>query len=259
MMVASKLLGLFSGSRQPAKSRACVPPDTRVYAIGDVHGRLDLLIAMLDRIDVDDAGRPPADTSIVLLGDLVDRGPHSAQVIDHVIERDWHGRSVKVLQGNHEEVMLLALSGDLEAMRFWTRIGGGETMASYGVPAELIERGNAQQLFDDFVARIPRSHCALLYRTVDHVTIGDYAFVHAGIRPGIPLDKQKVNDLRWIRGEFLDHEGDLGAVVVHGHTITETVEEYDNRIGIDTGAYATGRLTVLGLEGQERWYLSSGE
>jgi serine/threonine protein phosphatase 1 len=258
-MVASKLLGLFGASRQPVRSRAGVPPGERVYAIGDVHGRLDLLIAMLDRIDADDANRPSADTTIVLLGDLVDRGPQSAQVVDHVIERDWRGRSVKILQGNHEEVMLLALAGDLEAMRFWTRIGGGETMASYGVPAALIESGNAQQLFDDFVGRIPRSHCALLYRTVDHVTIGDYAFVHAGIRPGVPLEKQKVNDLRWIRGEFLDYEGDLGAVVVHGHTITETVEEYDNRIGIDTGAYATGRLTVLGLEGGERWYLSSAD
>jgi len=257
--MVAKLLGLFGASRRPVRSRAGVPPGTRVYAIGDVHGRLDLLTAMLDRIDADDARRGPADTTIVLLGDLVDRGPQSAQVIDHVVERDWRGRSLKILQGNHEEVMLLALSGDLEAMRFWTRIGGGETMASYGVPAALIEGGNAQQLFEDFVRRIPRSHCALLYRMVDHVTVGDYAFVHAGIRPGIPLEKQRVNDLRWIRGEFLDHEGDLGAVVVHGHTITATVEEYDNRIGIDTGAYTTGRLTVLGLEGVERWYMSSAD
>lgn len=258
-MVAGKLRGLFGASRTPAPSRAAVPPGERVYAIGDVHGRLDLLIEMLDRIDADDARRGPADTTIVLLGDLVDRGPESAQVIDHVIERDWRGRSVKILQGNHEEVMLLALSGDLEAMRFWTRIGGGETMESYGVPAALIESGNAQQLVVDFTSRIPRSHCALLYRTIDHVTIGDYAFVHAGVRPGITIEKQKVADLRWIRGEFLAHEGDLGAVVVHGHTITETVEEYDNRIGIDTGAYVTGRLTVLGLEGRERWYLSSAD
>jgi len=258
-MIATRLKGMFGGKRAaaPIARGPAVPAGERVYAIGDVHGRLDLLEELLDRIDADDAARGAAKTTIVFLGDLVDRGPQSRQVIDHVITRDWKGRAVRHLQGNHEEVFLLALTGDPEAVRYWTRIGGNEAMMSYGVPGELLARGTSLAIGEDFIPRVPRDHILFLNRMTDHVTIGDYAFVHAGVRPGVALEKQKPSDLRWIRDEFLDHEGDHGAVIVHGHTITEDVEEYPNRIGIDTGAFSSGRLTALGLEGAERWYLQT--
>lgn len=255
-MLSSALRRLFQEpSRLPA--RAYIPDGQRVYAIGDVHGRADLLENLLGEIERDDAGRPAAQTTIVLLGDLVDRGPHSRQVIDRLLDRDWGARAVRYLLGNHEEVMLRALAGDLEIVRFWMRIGGAETMTSYGVDAETLAEGSAQKILDAFIPNVPRGHQALLHRMEDRVSIGDYCFVHAGIRPGVALERQQVEDLRWIRREFLDFEGDHGAVIVHGHTVTEDVEEFDNRIGIDTGAYRTGRLSALGLEGSARWRLAT--
>lgn len=260
-MVVARLKALLRPTDETSPPRRArgpsVPPGERVYAIGDVHGRLDLLETLLDWIDADDAMRRPARSTVVFLGDLIDRGPHSRQVIDHVIARDWRGRAVRHLQGNHEEVMLLALSGDLEGMRFWSRIGGEATLESYGVPRAVVSQGTAQDMVDALLPLVPRAHTAFLNKMEDRIAIGNYLFVHAGIRPGIAVEKQKVSDLRWIRDEFLAHEGDHGAVVVHGHTITDEVEEYPNRIGIDTGAFASGRLTALVLDGDERDYLAT--
>jgi serine/threonine protein phosphatase 1 len=246
----------FLGFKRKAQVAAMAQGE-RVYAIGDVHGRLDLLTALLDSIDRDDAGRDVARTRIVLLGDLVDRGPQSKQVIDHLIERDWHGREVAMLKGNHEEVFLLTLAGDLEATRFWLRIGGAETMISYGTPAELIESGDPLDIAEDFMRRVPSGHVAFLQSMGDSLVIGGYCFVHAGIKPGVPIDRQKPADLRWIRDRFLDYEGSHGAMIVHGHSIATEVENLHNRIGIDTGAYASGKLTSVGLEGDQRWFLST--
>ena len=255
-------MGLFGFGRKsnggpPALAGTGVPAGERVYAVGDVHGRLDLLTALLDAIDRDDAGRDDAETRIVLLGDLVDRGPELKQVIDHVLTRDWRGRDVAVLKGNHEEVFLLTLAGDLEATRFWLRIGGAETMISYGTPVELIDRAGALDVVEDFAPRVPADHVAFLHGLADRVSIGGYCFVHAGIKPGVPIDRQKPADLRWIRDRFLDYEGGHGATIVHGHSIATDVENLHNRIGIDTGAYATGKLTAVGLEGDRRWFLST--
>ncbi|THD35441.1 MAG: serine/threonine protein phosphatase [Sphingomonas sp.] len=250
---------LFGGSpaSDGARGDANVPAGQRVYAIGDVHGRLDLLTELLDAIDRDDAGRDPAKTTIVLLGDLVDRGPQSKQVIDHLIARDWRGRDVAMIKGNHEEVFLLTLAGDLEATRFWLRIGGAETMMSYGTPAELIDRAGPLDIAVDFMARVPQEHVAFLQSMGDTLVVGGYCFVHAGIKPGVPIDRQKPADLRWIRDRFLDYEGSHGATIVHGHSIATEVESLHNRIGIDTGAYASGKLTAVGLEGERRWFLAT--
>lgn len=234
-----------------------VPPGERLYAIGDVHGRLDLLTHLLDAIDRDDAARGEAATRVVLLGDLVDRGPQSKQVIDHLLTRDWGARQPVFLKGNHEEVFLLTLAGNMEAARFWTRIGGAATMASYGVVDALIDSGDTLSLCEAFAARVPDAHAMFLNRMADTLVVGGYCFVHAGIRPGVPLDRQKPEDLRWIRERFLDYEGSHGTIIVHGHSISPAVEDLHNRIGIDTGAYATGKLTAVGIEAGHRWFLST--
>lgn len=259
-MVMARLRSLLSSVQTDMPRRGAqpsVPEGERVYAIGDVHGRLDLLETLLDWIDSDDALRGPARTTIVFLGDLVDRGPHSRQLLDHILAREWRDKTVRFVIGNHEEVFLLVLGGDLEAARFWTRIGGDQTMLSYGVDPDVVGTGSAQDLIDAFVPLVPDEHHAFLNAMIDQHRIGSYTFVHAGVRPGVALDKQKPGDLRWIRKEFLDFEGDYGTVVVHGHSISDQAEEYANRIGIDTGAYASGHLTALVLEGSARRYLST--
>lgn len=258
-MIGRHFKSLFGGRRGGALATggAHVPSGERLYAIGDVHGRLDLLTRLLDAIDRDDAGREPADTRVVLLGDLVDRGPQSKRVIDHLLERDWGERRPVFLKGNHEEVFLLTLAGNLEAARFWTRIGGAETMASYGVAQTLIDSGDTLSLCEDFARRVPDAHAMFLNRMIDSLVVGGYCFVHAGIKPGVPLDRQKPEDLRWIRDRFLDFEGSHGTIVVHGHSISPAVEELHNRIGIDTGAYASGTLTAVGIEAGHRWFLST--
>lgn len=257
MIGSLKRLFGVSAEPRPSATGTAVPEGERLYAVGDVHGRLDLLTDLLDTITADDDSREPADTRIVLLGDLVDRGPESKQVIEHLITRDWGKRTPVFLKGNHEEVFLLTLAGNLEATRWWTKIGGAETMLSYGVDEELIESDDTLALSEDFVPRVPDAHVAFLHKLRDSLVVGGYCFVHAGIKPGVPLDRQKPEDLRWIRDSFLDYEGSHGMVVVHGHSISSGVEEMHNRIGIDTGAYASGTLTAVGIEAGQRWFLST--
>jgi serine/threonine protein phosphatase 1 len=178
-------------------------------------------------------------------------------VVQRALELKQSGRAVRFLMGNHEEVFLKALGGSLEALRFFVKIGGRATILSYGFAAAEYVRLDYDELLPELIARVPAEHVAFLQSFEDRIAIGDYLFVHAGIRPRVPIEDQAGGDLRWIRSEFLDFRGDHGAVVVHGHTITDAVEERPNRIGIDTGAFASGRLTALGLEGGERWYLST--
>jgi serine/threonine protein phosphatase 1 len=251
------MLRRFLPARRDAEPLAALPPGHRVYAVGDIHGRLDLLEAALARIAADDAARGPAETSLVFLGDLVDRGPDSAGVVERLRRLGTERAGTRFLLGNHEEVFLLALAGDTRALRLFCRIGGRETLISYGVSADDYERLSYEEVAERLVALVPPSHRAFLDRFEQLVVLGDYAFSHAGVRPGVPLAEQKGEDLRWIREPFLDHRGALEKVVVHGHTIREEVEFRRHRIGIDTGAYATGRLTVLGLESGERWIVDS--
>jgi serine/threonine protein phosphatase 1 len=239
---------------------AALPDGQRVYAIGDVHGRLDLLDQLLDQIVADDRARPAADTHIVFLGDLMDRGPDSAGVIDRAIELSQTlGDKVHFLMGNHEEVYLSAASGDEKLVRFFCKIGGRETILSYDITPQEYRALNMEELAARMTDLLPRRHIEFVSSFKDRIVMGDYAFVHAGVRPGTPIDEQKPKDLRWIREDFLVDDSPHDKLIVHGHTITEDVEECPNRIGIDTGAYMSGVLTALCLEGQTRWYLKTGQ
>lgn len=228
-----------------------------MYAIGDIHGRLDLLDELLARIGADNRAREPAKVTVVFLGDLIDRGPHSAQVIERL--RTWQPTDAGVvfLCGNHEEVLLRVLAGEPAILPDWLKFGGAECLASYGLdPGELAdcEEGEAIAAIR---AAVPAEHRAFLKGFADTFRFGDYLFVHAGIRPGLDVAAQAQKDLRWIRHPFLDDRSDHGFVVVHGHTISDGVEERPNRIGIDTGAYRSGVLTALAIEGTERWFLDT--
>jgi len=232
-----------------------IPAGQRVYAIGDIHGRLDLFERLIQTIEADDSSRGPADTTMVLLGDLVDRGPDSSRVIDRA--RRWaRQRQVRIIGGNHEEMFLAAFDRD-EALRHFLRYGGKETLLSYPIDERTYKRATLEELRSLMPMIVPSEHVAFMKNMEPHVQIGDYLFVHAGIRPGLPLEEQQQSDLRWIRSEFLNDQRDHGFVVVHGHTITDEVETRPNRIGIDTGAFASGCLTAIGLEGADRWYLNT--
>ncbi|WP_303759216.1 metallophosphoesterase family protein [Sphingobium yanoikuyae] len=243
--------------------RDALPPnvgnDRRVYAIGDIHGRLDLLDQLLGMLVADNALRPARQRCLVLLGDLIDRGPHSAQVIERVRALHGSGGDIRLLKGNHEEIFVMAARGDQGAVSFFRRIGGMETLASYGLPLSLSADMDDRAIAHWMMNYIPRADVDFLDSFVDHLTVGDYLFVHAGIRPKVPIAEQRPSDLRWIRGDFLNHGGRHDKMVVHGHSITPEVENLANRIGIDTGAYYSGRLTAIGLEGADRWFLQTGE
>ena len=229
----------------------------RAYAIGDVHGRLDLLDDLLAQVEVDDAAKDPAKVTIVFLGDLIDRGPQSAQVVERL--RRYHPSFAKTvfLMGNHEEVMLRILAGETDILPDWLRFGGTECLQSYGIdPFELQSRGRAEAL-KMLRNAIPKEHVKFLSGFVDTASFGSYLFVHAGIRPGVALAEQIPQDLRWIRMPFLDDATDHDCIVVHGHTICEAVDARPNRIGVDTGAYRTGVLTALGIEGDDRWIIQT--
>jgi serine/threonine protein phosphatase 1 len=244
-------------ARDDEAAMPAVPAGQRVYAVGDIHGRCDLFAALLAAIEDDDSASIPAETTVVLLGDLVDRGPDSAGVI--ALARDWQSRRrVRILGGNHEEMFLRGFD-EIEIFRHFLRHGGRETVLSYGVDRASFLQATleeAQRLMRDAV---PREDIAFLESFEDMVTIGDYLFVHAGIDPRVPLDEQNGRDLRWIREPFLSHSDSYGPVVVHGHTICDAPEDCGNRIGIDTGAFMSGRLTALVLEGTARRYLEAFE
>ncbi|MCZ8170492.1 MAG: metallophosphoesterase [Brevundimonas sp.] len=251
----SRLRQLFGSDVPP--SSAAVPAGQRVYAVGDIHGRADLFAELITAIEADDAARAPATTTVILLGDLIDRGPDSAGVIR--LARDWQARrTVRILTGNHEEMFLAALHR-ADVMRPFLRFGGRETLLSYPIDPEAYSRADIDEVMELARAAVPAEDLTFIAGFEDQVTIGDYHFVHAGVRPGQPLDAQRLGDLRWIREPFLTWAGDFGAVVVHGHTITEEPAIRANRIGIDTGAFDSGRLTALGLEGTDRWLLQTAE
>jgi len=247
---------MFEPLRQMFRSRAAsrplpaVPDGTRYYAVGDVHGRLDLFEALIGAIERDDRQASVAETTIVLLGDLVDRGPDSAGVVARA--RAWQAeRKVRLLAGNHEEMFLHSLE-DVGVLRHFLRHGGRETALSYGIPREEYDRATMEGVQALLVAAVPTEDRRFLSMAKNYVIAGDYLFVHAGIAPHVPLEEQEEHHLRWIREPFLDHAEPHDHFVVHGHTITETIDERLNRIGIDTGAYRSGCLTALVLEGTSR-------
>lgn len=239
----------------------CLPAGEAVYAIGDIHGHLDLLEQLLNLIAVDVTDKDWSRVSLVFLGDFIDRGPQSQAVVERLRQGPRPGPLAATrwicLIGNHEQVMLNFLD-DVAAGQMWLRHGGLETVRSYlnepPLPGWQHDTAGVQALLQrhlpvahrDFLANLPLSH-----------QIGDYFFVHAGIRPGIALDSQDQTDLTWIRHEFLQDRRWHGKVVVHGHTPSPQPESLFNRIGVDTGAYASGRLSAVVLNGSGRRFLGT--
>ncbi|HYZ23062.1 MAG TPA: metallophosphoesterase family protein [Rhodopila sp.] len=230
---------------------AVLPPGRRIYAIGDVHGCLDRLVTMHEMIAQDLAERPAVHTTLIHLGDYIDRGSDSAQVIDWLI----NGPPVPAdefvnLMGNHEQMMLAAVAGvDRESASHWLINGGGESLLSWGIsrsvpPAEWAER-------------IPRQHLLFIRDLTINCRIGPYFFVHAGVQPGVPLAQQSRHDMLWIREPFLSSRADHGAVIVHGHTPKRQPIVQPNRIAIDTGAVVGGALTCVVLEDDKLGFLQS--
>jgi serine/threonine protein phosphatase 1 len=236
-----------------------LPQGQLVYAVGDIHGRADLLQALLRQIEDDARSSADAKTkTLVFLGDYVDRGPDSADVVETLINRLPQNFETHFLKGNHE-ALLLGFLYDASLLLHWLMNGGGATMASYGVDVEGLEGSRARPgtWREAFAAAIPATHVRFCESLKLGVSIGDYHFVHAGVRPGIPLDAQTEADLIWIRKEFLDYPDPFGKVVVHGHTPGNTPDVRANRIGIDTGAFFTGRLTALRLEDGSQKFLQT--
>lgn len=246
-----------SKSVPSARNGFAIPAGQRVYAIGDIHGRDDLFAELLGKIEADHAARPPACATLILLGDLVDRGPASAEVVERAMGIAAPFEAVRLLVGNHEECFLAALSGERSRVRYFFRIGGDKTIQSYWGDDDAYHAASIDELADGLAAKVPAEHVDFLRRGEDMIRIGDYVFVHAGVRPGVALERQSRSDLRWIRDEFLDSEAEWPGVVVHGHTINAQVDFGAGRIGIDTGAYASGVLTAIGLEGCEQWFLAT--
>lgn len=242
----------------PAPAVRQIPAGERVYAIGDIHGRLDLLEKLVAAIRADNAARVPARVRIILVGDIIDRGPDSAAIVDRCMAFTARTDAFVVLKGNHEAMMVDALRGDFIALALWLRQGGGAALQSWGVAEEVIADGASPALIRAARDRVPPEVIAWLTDLPLMYRIGDYLFVHAGIRPGRQIEDQSNEDLLWIRREFLESEEDQGVVVVHGHSVSDDgVTIRPNRIGIDTGAYRTGLLSALALEGDHRWILAS--
>jgi serine/threonine protein phosphatase 1 len=247
--------GLVGSDAKRARGKA----GCRAYAVGDIHGRLDLLNQVIGFIEADIAAQPPMRNFVVFLGDLIDRGPESAGVIERLRTYAPENATVVFLAGNHEEILLRILAGDSGIVASWLKFGGAECAESYGLDPAALKRTDELSAVALLRDKIPASHRDFLEGLADTFRFGDYLFVHAGIRPGIALEEQEQADLRWIREAFLNDDKEHGFIVVHGHTIVPEVEERRNRIGIDTGAYRSGILTALVIEEDGRRYLRTGE
>ncbi|MEG3617103.1 metallophosphoesterase family protein [Magnetovibrio sp. PR-2] len=232
-----------------------IPPGTRVYAVGDIHGRSDLLDQLLQTIAKDSVSAPD-EVHLVFLGDYVDRGPDSKRVLERFVglkrERPFIDFEIHILKGNHEVLMETFLNGDDGDI--WFNAGGLATLVSYDVPY-LPKDGPMMR--ESLAYALPKSHKKLLSKMENIHCVGDYAFVHAGVRPGVPIDQQDPDDLTWIRRVFLDSEEDFGKMVVHGHTPVAVPDVLPNRIAIDTKAWCSNTLTAIVLEGESQRFLST--
>ena len=233
-----------------------IPGGCRIYAVGDIHGRADLLEDLARQIEVDLAIAPAPKALAIFLGDYIDRGLQSAEVVDR-LSRGHFPTQLIALRGNHEQILLDALV-DETVFGSWRQFGGLELLASYGVDISDVIRGKGyKQARAELVAKLPARHRAFFESLPTSYSLGDYFFCHAGVRPGVSLSAQRDKDLMWIRQEFLDVKDFFGKVVVHGHAATDKPQLLANRINIDTGAYATGNLTCLVLEGASQRLLST--
>lgn len=242
---------MWKSSRE-AKSlgQASLPEGVRVYAVGDIHGRTDLLQYQLAQIAADETLYPCPRTIIVFLGDYIDRGPDSRGTIDALLGCA-RGRDVVCLKGNHEALILHFLDRP-ETLNDWRQLGGLETLVSYGLRPSLSRSdGDHERLSDELRDALPPQHLGFLQSLPSSFVCGDFLFVHAGVRPGFALRKQTEYDLLWIRDEFLQHGLPFEKYVVHGHTPVRAPDIRTNRANIDTGAFATGRLSCVAIEGAD--------
>ena len=247
-----RLANLFRLNRHGTGS----PMRERIYAIGDIHGRLDLLRALLIAIEVDALARAPMPTRVVILGDFIDRGPDSRKLMT-IFAKEKSSRVV-VLKGNHEAALVDALRGDHDAMDLWMAYGGAATLRSFGAAETELDPDDSRALIELARNIIPKNLVVWLERLPVYYRRGPYYFVHAGVRPGVSLERQSVDDQLWIRDEFTQSTSDHGAVIVHGHSINEGGAVFcPNRIGVDTGAYRTEVLSAVGLEADNQWAVTN--
>ena len=246
MGLFSKFAALLDDKPPPPRGRS----GEVAYAVGDIHGRLDLLDLMIAVIgkDAQTQGRP---ARLIFLGDYIDRGPASAGVLERLTHLQMPGIAVTLLAGNHEEALLRIIDGDHGYLGDWLSYGGDACVRSYGLDPRRLREIAPEIAAREIRAAVPASHQAMLRGLEDSFTFGDYVFAHAGVRPGIPIPEQNPSDLRWIREGFLDSRKHYGYVVVHGHTIVTDVEHLPNRVAIDTGAYRTGKLSAVVIRDDE--------
>jgi serine/threonine protein phosphatase 1 len=259
MLARRKLRQMFAARQRVDVETASVPDGMRVYAIGDIHGRPDLVERIHELILQDmRTANPIARPLVVYLGDYVDRGLHSREVIDTLLDRPLPGFEAVYLRGNHDQQLLDFLANPASGID-WMRYGGDATLYSYGVrlprnmPRDLHLEEMSRQLRD----AIPTRHLAFYEGLGLMFDLGDFLFVHAGVHPEKPLEDQALEDVLWIREEFLESDFDLGKVIVHGHSVTRMPEVRMNRIGVDTGAVFSNALTCLVLEGTTKRFLST--
>ncbi len=223
------------------------PDGFTVYVVGDIHGRLDLLVRVMRRIDEDMARCHPERTAEIYLGDYIDRGPESSGVVSKLIERSKATKAV-FLRGNHEQMLLDFLDG-ADCLEQWCALGGIATILSYGVPMTLFAGAAPTEIVRrSLIGNLPSDHLSFYKGTGSYMRVGPYLAVHAGVRPGIRLEDQNTEDLLSIRQDFLQHDGDFDFIVLHGHTPVKSPELLRNRVNIDTGAFATNVLTCLKID-----------
>jgi serine/threonine protein phosphatase 1 len=238
-------------------AEASVPDDLRLYVVGDIHGRADLLKMMLDLIDADLRTRPIKKTAELYIGDYLDRGPNASEVIELLSAAPPVAQQRICLMGNHEQIFLDFLR-DPSVISSWMGLGGLETLSSYGLRPKLsLQPAEIKSIHSGLLACLPHSHAQFIKQLRPSYSVGGYFFAHAGVRPGVRLEDQMPDDLLWIREPFLSSTKNFGAMVVHGHTPLTEPLILPNRICIDTGAYVTGVLTCLVLEGQEQRFLTA--
>lgn len=244
----------------PAAHRAGYPPAPEglvVYIVGDIHGRLDLLLDVQACIDRDRRQFATDEVTEIYLGDYIDRGPDSAAVVSRLIERgsEVHAR---FLRGNHEQLLLDFIHGG-DCLREWRAVGGAATLLSYGIMPDLLTREvSVGVVRHAFAEKMPKEHRDFYLQSGSYIRVGSYLAVHAGLRPGVKLERQRARDLLSIRSDFLDHSGDFGCIVVHGHTPVPEPDLRCNRINIDTGAFATNKLTCLRINAEGVGILHEG-
>lgn len=229
----------------------------RAYAIGDVHGCYDLLVDLLDKIQRHSESCDDREPHIILLGDLIDRGPKSRQVVDHLLYNRPEFGTYHFIKGNHEEILVKIIDGDSALLNIWFAHGGWQTITSYGATSRDFRNLSLADSIELLRHLIPEEHIEFFRSFDDGIEFGDYFLTHAGVRPGVAIGEQAGKDLRWIREGFLDSKEDFGAVIVHGHTISDDVTLKNNRIGVDTGAYKSGKLSAVWIAEHEVGILSA--